>query len=245
LIAQSSGAVGTVPPAPVMERPLDPATTDQPGEQPTAQHAWVPGHWRWLEGAYVWEAGRWEIPPAAGVVWQAPEWRRESNGWVLREGYWDAAPAAPAVTVVSAGATPGAEIIVDTPPPPPQPEVITERPSALHVWVGGHWTWRLGKHAWVSGRWATAPRPNAVWVGPRWEPRHGRYVYIPGYWRASPLGGAALGAPGRPLRLHRGALGSLSRGPVRRSRVGAAGPGNRRHALPTGGRAGEEDCAGG
>ena len=41
LLAQPSGAVATVPPAPVMERPLDPATTDVPGEQPTAQHAWV------------------------------------------------------------------------------------------------------------------------------------------------------------------------------------------------------------
>lgn len=193
LLAQPSGAVATVPPAPVMERPLDPATTDVPGEQPTAQHAWVPGHWRWLEGAYVWEAGRWEIPPAAGVVWQAPDWRRESNGWVLREGYWDAAPAAPAVTVVSAGSTPGAEIIVDVPPPPPQREMIVERPSPLHVWVGGHWTWRLGKHVWVSGRWSTAPRTNAVWVGPRWEPRHGRYVYIPGYWRD-----AVVVVPARP-----------------------------------------------
>ena len=48
LLAQANGAVGTVPPAPVMERPLDPATSDQPGEQPTSQHAWVPGHWRWL-----------------------------------------------------------------------------------------------------------------------------------------------------------------------------------------------------
>jgi hypothetical protein len=175
----------TVPPAPVVERPLEPATSDVPGEQPSVQHQWVPGHWRWLEGAYVWEAGRWDLPPAANVVWQAPRWERQTNGYVLRDGYWDEAPPAPPTTVVSAPAPQAApqEIIVTVPPPPPQREVIYERPSPLHIWIGGHWSWRLGKHVWVSGRWSTAPRHNAVWVAPRWEHRQGRYVYVEGYWR--------------------------------------------------------------
>jgi len=83
--ANSIPNAATVPPAPVMDRPLDPATSDAPGEQPSAQHHWVPGHWRWLEGAYVWEPGRWEIPPQANVVWHQAEWQRHPNGWALKE----------------------------------------------------------------------------------------------------------------------------------------------------------------
>lgn len=175
----------TVPPAPVMERPLDPATPDAPGEQPSVQHHWVPGHWRWLEGAYVWEPGRWEIPPQGNVVWHQSEWQRQSNGWALKEGYWDEAPPARATTVVTAPApAPVAqEIVVMTAPPPPQREIIIERPSPLHVWIGGHWGWRAGKHLWIGGRWALAPRPNAVWVAARWDYRNGRYYYVDGYWR--------------------------------------------------------------
>jgi len=175
----------TVPPAPVMERPLDPATADTPGAQPSAQHHFVPGHWRWLEGAYVWEPGRWEIPPQTNVVWHQSEWQRQSNGWVLKDGYWDEAPPARAATVVAtpAPAPVPQEIVVTTPPPPPQREIIIERPSPLHVWIGGHWGWRAGKHLWIGGRWALSPRPNAVWVAPRWDYRNGRYYYIEGYWR--------------------------------------------------------------
>ncbi len=174
----------TVAPAPMVDAPLAPAVNDTPGEQPSPQHHWVPGHWRWSEGAYVWETGRWEIPPAAGVVWRAPQWRREANGFVLVEGSWGDAPAASAApsTVVRA-APPPQEIYTTTPPPPLQREVIVERPSPLHVWIGGHWGFRAGRHVWVGGRWDLPPRPNVVWVEPRWEHRGGRYVYVDGYWR--------------------------------------------------------------
>src|SRR5258706_5315652 len=83
------GLAPTVPPAPIVDKPLNPVGNDIPGDQPTPQYAWVPGHWRWSEGAYVWESGRWEIPPAPSLVWHAPEWQREANGYVLREGFWD------------------------------------------------------------------------------------------------------------------------------------------------------------
>ncbi len=190
--------------APVVERPLAAATAETPGEQPTAQHQWVPGHWRWIAGAYVWEAGRWEIPPATNVVWHSSEWQRQGSGYVLCEGYWDEAPPATvAATLQPAGAPP--EIVVTVPPPPPQREVIVERPSPQHIWIGGHWSWRAGQHVWIGGGWALAPRQNASWVAPRWEYRGGRYIYIAGYWRdavavtSPPSQVAMMTAPDAPV----------------------------------------------
>ena len=169
-----------VPPAPILEKPLAPITTDFPDEQPSSQHAWVPGHWRWHEGAYVWEAGRWEIPPTPNLVWRSPEWQQQGTGYGLREGYWDQAPAFPESRSQTSSRQ---EISVTAPPPPPQRELIYERPTASHVWIPGYWSWRGGQHVWTPGSWTTAPRPNAVWVPARWEQRNGRYVLVEGYWR--------------------------------------------------------------
>jgi len=185
LAATAVSNAPSVSPAPIVDKPLTPAANDTPGEQPTPQHAWIPGHWRWSEGAYVWESGHWEIPPAPTVVWHAPEWRQQGSGYVLREGFWDEAPPPSAQTTVAAPAvqSPPPEIVVTAPPPPPQREVIYERPSGTHVWVPGYWAWRGNRHVWVSGHWTTPPRHNLVWVPARWEMRGNRYIFVEGYWR--------------------------------------------------------------
>lgn len=170
-----------VPPAPVIEKPLAPAANDTPGEQPSAQHVWVPGHWRWHEGAYVWEAGRWEIPPAPNVMWDPPQWQQQGSGYVLREGYWQEAERASAAA--TSGSAPQPQIIVTAPPPPAQRELIPGRPTAVHVWMPGYWAWDGRQYQWIAGRWEQPARPNLLWVPPRWELRGGRYVFIDGYWR--------------------------------------------------------------
>lgn len=183
----AAGAIGnapTVPSAPSIERPLAPAANDSPGPAPSAQHHWLAGHWRWFEGAYVWESGRWETPPAQNLVWHSPEWQAQGNGYGLREGYWDEASLPPRTVVTAPTAAPR-EIIVMSAPPPLQREVIYERPSSFHVWIGGHWGWHGNRHVWTSGRWSTPPRSNVVWVGPRWESRGTSFVFIDGYWRES------------------------------------------------------------
>ena len=177
----ASAEVSQVGPAPIVDKPMAPALADAPGAQPSPQHAWVPGHWRWLDGAYVWEAGRWELPPVAGLAWVAPQWQQQGNGYVLKEGFWQDAPPAPA-PVATATMPPPAQIVVAEPPPAPQVEVIYERPSAMHVWVGGYWGWRGGRHVWVSGHWDRPPHSNAVWIAPRWERRGGNYIFFEGHW---------------------------------------------------------------
>ncbi|MES2692646.1 MAG: YXWGXW repeat-containing protein [Verrucomicrobiota bacterium] len=183
--AANAGGVATVPPAPLIEKPLTPAANDTPGDQPSSQHVWVQGHWRWNEGAYVWEAGRWEVPPTSTVVWHAPEWQQQANGFVLREGYWAEPTAQPAQVVAAPAAAPQTVQVIyaDQAPPPPQREMIYERPSGGHVWVPGYWSFRGGRHVWVGGHWVSPPRNNLVWVPARWEARGGRYVLLEGYWR--------------------------------------------------------------
>lgn len=198
----------SVAPAPLVDQPLAPAVADVPGAQPSPQHTWVPGHWRWRDGAYLWEAGRWEIPPAPHLTWISPQWLQQGNGYVLKAGYWsEAAPPAnpPASAPVAAtpppaflppapnpvavapqpplpAQPPGPEVFTTEAPPAPHSEVMPARPSSDHVWVAGYWTLNSGRYQWNAGRWEVPPRANMVWVSPRWEPRGNRYVFVNGYW---------------------------------------------------------------
>ena len=56
--------------------------------RPTAGHVWIGGYHRWDGHAYVWEPGRWDLPPRPHAVWVAPRWEHRSNGYVLIEGRW-------------------------------------------------------------------------------------------------------------------------------------------------------------
>lgn len=73
---------------------------------------------------------------------------------------------------------------VDRPPPPPQEEMIPAQPSSVHVWVGGYWGWRAGRHFWQAGRWEIPAQPGSVWIEPRWVRRGRGYVFVAGNWQA-------------------------------------------------------------
>ena len=194
----------TLPDAAMLKEPLQPAASQEIiEERPSSQHGWVSGHWRWQEGRYAWIAGRWDLPPRAGVSWVEPRWEKKGNGYVLAGGYWQESPArAVAMNSVPASSQgvpsappqqapaatqPDVIILREAPPPPPR-EIIVERPSHHHVWLGGHWGIRAGRHVWVGGRWDVPPRSDVVWVEPRWERRGHGYVLIDGYWReATPV----------------------------------------------------------
>jgi hypothetical protein len=173
----------TLPDNAIIKDPLPPqASQEIIEERPSPSHAWVAGHWRWQEGRYAWVAGRWEIPPRANVVWVEPRWERRGAGVVLSGGYWQEAPAPVAVPTTPAPAPAQEVVIVTAPPPVPVREYIVERPSPMHVWIGGYWSWRLGKHVWIGGHWDLPPRTNVMWVEPRWERRGSGYVFVEGYW---------------------------------------------------------------
>jgi hypothetical protein len=56
--------------------------------RPSPRHVWISGYHRWDDRAYVWERGRWEVPPREHAVWVVPHWRHRHDGYVFVAGYW-------------------------------------------------------------------------------------------------------------------------------------------------------------
>src|SRR5580698_2307487 len=51
--------------------------------RPSPHHVWIGGYHRWDGRAYVWESGRWEVPPRERAVWVAPRWQHRHDGYVF------------------------------------------------------------------------------------------------------------------------------------------------------------------
>jgi hypothetical protein len=70
-----------------------PAPTSQPQElvpaQPSPGSIWIAGHYSYTGSGYVWEPGRWEMPPAGAQRWMPPAWVRQGNGYVYVRGHWE------------------------------------------------------------------------------------------------------------------------------------------------------------
>ena len=56
--------------------------------RPRGNYVWVGGYNRWNGSSYVWEPGRWAMPPRPHAVWVPPRWVHRSNGWVFVAGRW-------------------------------------------------------------------------------------------------------------------------------------------------------------
>lgn len=68
-------------------------------------------------------------------------------------------------------------------PPAERVEVITLRPGAAHVWVGGFWTWRGGDFVWIPGHWEVPRASFREWVPGRWARDRQGWFFIDGHWR--------------------------------------------------------------
>lgn len=56
--------------------------------RPGPNYVWVGGYHRWEGNAYVWEPGKWAVPPREHAVWVAPRWEHRHDGYVFVQGYW-------------------------------------------------------------------------------------------------------------------------------------------------------------
>jgi hypothetical protein len=64
------------------------AVVEHRGHAPSRNHVWIPGYQRWDGNHFVWEKGRWEVPPRPHAKWIAPRWQHRRNEYVFVEGRW-------------------------------------------------------------------------------------------------------------------------------------------------------------
>ena len=94
-------------------------------------------------------------------------------------GVYSGAPAGGAYSSPSPDVYDG--VVVGVAPPPVQVEVMTAAPGPGYFWIGGYWTWRLGRHFWIGGHWAPQ-RPGYVWTPHRWQPHGHGWRQSGGRW---------------------------------------------------------------
>ena len=80
----------------------------------------------------------------------------------------------PSGTIIFAPTAPP-EARVETPPPPPMPDV---------AWTPGHWAWNVAeaRYDWVNGGYIQRPTAVAAYTPGHWEQRPNGYVWIDGAW---------------------------------------------------------------
>jgi hypothetical protein len=81
--------IGAAQAADVVVRVAPPrAVVEHRDVRPSRNHVWIAGYHRWDGNAYVWEKGRWEVPPKPHAKWVAPRWNHRKDGYVFAEGHW-------------------------------------------------------------------------------------------------------------------------------------------------------------
>jgi hypothetical protein len=70
---------------------------------------------------------------------------------------------------------------VESMPPEPLYEQMTDSPGDGSVWIDGYWHWNGVEWVWVNGRWERE-QPGYVYVEPNYDYVADQFVYTPGYW---------------------------------------------------------------
>jgi hypothetical protein len=140
--------------------------------QPSPNHVWINGYWRWTNNQHVWSPGRWEMG-RPGHVWIDSHWVHENGQWAFYDGRWQAS------------SDPyHQEVVVNTAPPQPNYEVTPGAYEPGHEWIHGHWEWHGEHHVWIPGRYELRPE-HQHWEHHRWERvDDGRWRFHRGRWRA-------------------------------------------------------------
>jgi hypothetical protein len=64
-----------------------PLRTEAPTLQPSPNHVWVPGYWKWAGVNYEWVDGRW-VKAKKDRVWVPGTWERAGARWAWKPGKW-------------------------------------------------------------------------------------------------------------------------------------------------------------
>jgi len=85
----SDGSVTTTKTTMIKEAPPALREETRPAS-PGADYAWIPGHWDYRDGKYVWTSGRWERPISQGMTWIPGRWIHTADGgYTYISGHWD------------------------------------------------------------------------------------------------------------------------------------------------------------
>lgn len=86
-----AGALAPLPRIVLVDAPPPPPKVEViPPRGGGPRQIWLPGHWRYYGGHYVWIGGRWEAPPRGGAQYVAPHWETRGKEHLFFEGYWQA-----------------------------------------------------------------------------------------------------------------------------------------------------------
>ena len=64
------------------------AVTEHASATPGPGYVWIAGFQEWDGSKFVWQPGRWVIPPHEHAIWMVPRWERTPAGYVFVEGWW-------------------------------------------------------------------------------------------------------------------------------------------------------------
>jgi hypothetical protein len=64
-----------------------PQRVEAPTLQPSPNHVWIPGYWKWAGVNYEWNDGRW-VKAKKNRVWVPGIWERSGARWVWKPGKW-------------------------------------------------------------------------------------------------------------------------------------------------------------
>lgn len=64
-----------------------PPRVEAPTLQPSPNHVWIPGYWKWAGINYEWIDGRW-AKAKKNRVWVPGTWERVGARWAWKPGKW-------------------------------------------------------------------------------------------------------------------------------------------------------------
>jgi hypothetical protein len=64
-----------------------PPRVEAPTLQPSPNHVWITGYWKWAGINYEWVDGRW-VKAKKGKVWVPGTWEQDGARWVWKPGKW-------------------------------------------------------------------------------------------------------------------------------------------------------------
>lgn len=70
-----------------------PQRVEAPTLQPSPNHVWIPGYWKWAGFNYEWVDGRW-VKAKKNRVWVPGTWEQVGARWVWKPGKWGKIPKA-------------------------------------------------------------------------------------------------------------------------------------------------------